>query len=112
MDSQRDGATPPDFLTVEEAARVVRIGRTSAYELARRYLDTDGAEGLPVVRFGRQLRVPRCRLEETLGGPISWPVARPDPVDTETAAPPVVLTARRRQSSIERDESSSRLFSV
>ncbi len=84
----------PDFLTVEEAARVVRIGRTSAYELARRYLDTDGAEGLPVVRFGRQLRVPRCRLEETLGGPISWPVARPDPVGTATAAAPVVLTAR------------------
>ena len=28
----------PHFLTVEEAAAVLRIGRTSAYELARRWL--------------------------------------------------------------------------
>lgn len=68
------GSTPaPDFLTVEEAARVVRIGRTTAYDLARQFLATGGREGLPVVRFGKQLRVPRCRLEEALGGPISWP---------------------------------------
>lgn len=35
----------PDLLTVEEAARVLRIGRTKAYELARLYLVSDGAEG-------------------------------------------------------------------
>ena len=57
----------PDLLTVEEAARVLRIGRTKAYELARRYLVTGGAEGLPVVRVGHLLRVPRHALEQFVG---------------------------------------------
>jgi excisionase family DNA binding protein len=54
----------PDLLTVEEAARVLRIGRTSAHALARRYLRSNGAVGLPVLRVGLQLRVPRRALEE------------------------------------------------
>jgi excisionase family DNA binding protein len=53
----------PQFLTVEEAAAVLRIGRTSAYELARRWLATSGREGLPVIRLGRTLRVPQAALE-------------------------------------------------
>ena len=69
----RPSADPPDFLTVEEAAEVLRIGRTAAYQLTRRYLDTDGADGLPATRVGRQVRVPRLRLETMLGGPITWP---------------------------------------
>ncbi len=60
----------PAFLTVEEAAKRLRIGRTLAYQLARRYRSTDGAEGLPVVAFGSTLRVPRAKLEELAGGPI------------------------------------------
>lgn len=56
----------PPVLTVEEAARVLRIGRRLAYEQARIYLATDGAEGLPVVRLGRTLRVPTVRLVELL----------------------------------------------
>ncbi len=32
---------------------------------------TDGAEGLPVVRIGRLLRVPRARLEAWVGGPLT-----------------------------------------
>jgi hypothetical protein len=76
--SQKDSApsaTPPDFLTVDEAARIIRIGRTTAYDIARVYEATDGADGLPVIRLGKQLRVPRCRLEDWLGGPITWPIA-------------------------------------
>ncbi len=52
----------PEVLTVEEAASVLRIGRGAAYELARQWRVTGGREGLPVVRFGRSLRVPRAAL--------------------------------------------------
>jgi excisionase family DNA binding protein len=51
------------FLRVEEAAQVLRISRTSAYALTRRFLDTDGREGLPAVRIGRSVRVPAAALE-------------------------------------------------
>jgi hypothetical protein len=55
----------PQLLTVEEAATVLRIGRSLAYQLARRYLATGGAEGLPVMRLGSAcLRVPRWALIE------------------------------------------------
>jgi len=53
----------PEFLTVEEAAAVLRIGRTSAYLLCQRWLETAGRTGLPAVRVGRLLRVPRSALE-------------------------------------------------
>jgi excisionase family DNA binding protein len=67
---------PPDFFTIEEAARVLRIGRTAAYELARKWRETEGREGLPVVAFGRLLRVPRAALEGLSGGSITTPRAR------------------------------------
>jgi len=61
----------PDFLTVAEAARILRIGRTAAYEQAVRYEATGGAEGLPVIRIGKQLRVPTARLEAMAGRSLS-----------------------------------------
>jgi len=61
-----DRTRPPDFLRVEEAAKVLRIGRTTAYALASEFLETNGVSGLPVVRLGKQLRVPRRRLEAML----------------------------------------------
>lgn len=60
---------PPEVLTVEEAAAVLRISRNSAYTLARQWLATDGAEGLPVVKLGRTLRVPRPALLRILHQP-------------------------------------------
>jgi excisionase family DNA binding protein len=59
------------FLRVEEAARVLRISRASAYALTRRFLETDGREGLPAVRVGRSVRVPRAALEEMANTPAS-----------------------------------------
>ena len=58
----------PDVLTVEEAAAVLRISRGAAYELARRFRETNGAAGLPVVVLGRSLRVPRSALCRLLAG--------------------------------------------
>ena len=54
----------PELLTVEEAATYLRISRTLGYQLARQYRNTDGAAGLPVIRLGRCLRVPRRELEK------------------------------------------------
>ena len=56
----------PEVLTVEEAAAVLRIGRGAAYELARRWRESDGRDGLPVVTLGRSLRVPRAALRRLL----------------------------------------------
>jgi hypothetical protein len=52
----------PELFTVTEAAVVLRIGRTTAYELARRDLAAGGGEGLGVIRVGGQLRVPRVGI--------------------------------------------------
>lgn len=54
----------PLLYTVEEAAELLRIGRTLAYKLARLYEATGGREGLPVIRLGNCLRVPRWALLE------------------------------------------------
>ncbi len=97
----------PDMLTIEEAARVMRIGRSAAYQLARQYLASDGVSGVPAMRIGGQLRVPRHLLEEYIGGPITWPIpdapvdeARADEIPARTAEPaalaePIQLTGRR-----------------
>lgn len=56
----------PELLTIDEAARVMRIHRNTAYQQARQYRATNGEEGLEVVDAGGQMRVPRRRLEERL----------------------------------------------
>ncbi len=53
---------------------VLRLGRTTAYGLAGQWEATHGEVGLPVVRFGRLLRVPLLRLEELAGGPVDLAV--------------------------------------
>lgn len=59
----------PEFLTIEEAAAVLRIGRTSAYLLAQQWRHSGGRSGLPVQRLGRLLRVPRSALERMAVSP-------------------------------------------
>ena len=58
------------FLTVEEAAEVLNIGRTAAYAGAKRWRESGGAEGIKVIAVGGSLRVPSPWLEEMAGGPI------------------------------------------
>lgn len=50
----------PPVLTVEEVAKVLRIGRSAAYDAIR-------AGAIPHLRLGRQIRVPRCKLAALLG---------------------------------------------
>jgi hypothetical protein len=90
-------------LTVEEAAKVLRIGRTKAYALAREWRTTEGRSGLPVVDFGHVLRVPLCQLEQLVGGHLTPPSVASATVDLSEApaAVPVVEPAsqptRQRQ---------------
>ena len=56
----------PEVLTVEEAAALLRIGRTAAYELCRQWRLTGGRAGLPVLAFGRTLRVPKAAIVRML----------------------------------------------
>lgn len=65
----------PEVLTIEEAARILRIGRNNAYALAREWLASGGAHGLPVVKLGRSLRVPRTALQRMLDAVADSPPA-------------------------------------
>ena len=57
----------PPFLTVEEASRLLKIGRTKAYDLTREWRANGGRSGLPVVDLGDVLRVPGPAIEKMLG---------------------------------------------
>lgn len=63
----------PLLLTVSEAAQVLRISRNTAYELIRQ-------RGIPSIRLGRTIRVPRHALEawildQSLAGAGTDPIA-------------------------------------
>ena len=77
----------PQTLTVEEAAKVLRIGRTAAYALAREWRTTNGASGLPVLELGRTLRVPRHALQLMLAG---------QPLPSSEAREPTPARSHRR----------------
>lgn len=57
----------PIALTVAEVAQVLRVSRTTVYELIRMWHATGGAMGLRAVKLGRSLRIPRIALLEFLG---------------------------------------------
>ena len=63
-------APAAEVLTVDEAASVLRISRNSAYALAREWEASGGRSGLPVIRLGRNLRVPRPGLLRLLHGQV------------------------------------------
>jgi excisionase family DNA binding protein len=68
----------PEMLTVEEAAAVLRIGRSAAYAEVARFEATGGRHGIPCVRIGRTLRVPKRALlrwiEEQVGEGVGLPI--------------------------------------
>lgn len=85
---------------------MLQISRGKAYEMARRYLETNGAEGLPVKAFGRCFRVPRAGLEQMLGGKLHWtrepkavPAVEAVEVPPEQTQPAPASRASRRRTS-------------
>lgn len=52
----------PPFMTVDQAAKVLQLGRSKTYQLTVEWERTGGNSGLPFVWFGAQKRVPRAAL--------------------------------------------------
>ena len=52
----------PPFMTVEQSAKVLQIGRSKAYELTVEWERSGGHSGLPFVWCGWQKRIPRAAL--------------------------------------------------
>ena len=102
------------FLTVEEAAAVLRIGRTAAYALTRQWRATGGAEGLPVMRVGRLLRVPVHQLERLAAGAIDHadptPADRPATEVTPTPPSPKQTRSTNRRPRRSPDQAQATLF--
>ena len=87
----------PILLKVEEAMRVLRIGRSKAYEMTTLYESSGGTKGLPCLRMGDVLRVPRFALEEYVTtGRIVQLLATPEPDATVSATAPQKSTRTRR----------------
>ena len=59
MELSKNGAVKPLLLSIPEVAKALSLGRTKVYELIR-------VEGLPVVRFGKAVRVSPDSLERWL----------------------------------------------
>jgi hypothetical protein len=52
----------PPFLRIEQVQELTQLGRSQVYELTRLWRETGGTAGIPVVPFGRALRVPTAAL--------------------------------------------------
>ena len=51
------------FLRVREAAPMLGISVSAAYGLANAWLDSGGQGGLPAVRLGRSILIPRAAID-------------------------------------------------
>lgn len=52
----------PPFLTVDQAAKLLQLGRSKTYELTVEFDCSAGRSGLPFVWLGKQKRIPRTAL--------------------------------------------------
>lgn len=99
---------PPDYLTVDEVAAILRLSRNNAYKEVRKGVATDGRAGIPAERYDKQFRISRYVIEARLGGPFTWPIPGfHDIADT----PPAKPTRRTRSTSRDsKPDTQPRLF--
>lgn len=72
----------PEFMTIEQVARVLQLGRSTMYALTVEWDVTGGKSGMPFVWFGRQKRIPKPRSSASPSKPSSHP-----PRDAPRATP-------------------------
>lgn len=65
----------PPFMTIDQAAKVLQLGRSKTYELSVEWERSGGRAGLPFVWFGHQKRIPRIALERFVDASIRPPAA-------------------------------------
>lgn len=65
----------PAFMTVEQAGRVLQLGRSKSYALTAEWERSRGREGLPFVWLGHQKRIPRAALERFIEQTLCPPAA-------------------------------------
>lgn len=106
----------PDLLGVPEAAALLRVGLTFAYESTARFIATGSDDEIPAIKVGRLTRVPRVALERFMGVPITWPipvVAMPAVRPSKSAGsgvPPTRAAGSRRRPRPVPSQSAPRLF--
>jgi hypothetical protein len=62
--SDNSQENPPAFYSVVRAAHLLGISRSSAYDLANEWLDSDGKEGLPCIRLRRRILIPAAIIDQ------------------------------------------------
>ncbi|MGI8685107.1 MAG: hypothetical protein ACR2MO_08495 [Acidimicrobiales bacterium] len=85
---------------MEEAAELLRVGRTKAYAMAKEWRASGGLSGLPVIDLGNTLRVPLWRIEAMVGAelralPSSATAGASDRHRSSAAQPAPMLAAVR-----------------
>jgi excisionase family DNA binding protein len=65
----------PRFLTVEQAAKLLQLGRSKTYELTVEWERTGGKSGIPFVWFGNQKRIPLDALMRWVDNQLDPPAA-------------------------------------
>lgn len=53
----------PAFFQVREAAVILGMSRSATYDMANVWLATEGRMGLPAVRIGRRILIPRSAID-------------------------------------------------
>ncbi len=68
-------AEMPRFLTVEQAGKLLQLGRSKTYALTVEWDRTGGRSGIPFVWFGNQKRIPLDALMRWVDEQLEPPAA-------------------------------------